>query len=322
MFQQKEPRATPMAQLHELLGQLEVHIGKLEHDREEEVCKIPALFDAASTIIAELTQAGAPLSAEMVRFKTVSALFRRKAKIFLRKVGGTKAFVALREERHPEAAQWWWFIDQQVAAQATVRRRRQMKSLLLGALILAVLVGVYVLFLRPDAVTVERMQRQRAAEQLAQAGDIAAALAEVNAALTVAPDDASLLAFKGILQAKLGLEAAAATTFAAAEAAAESREHFFLIQAQIYLVLGMSDAALDNAQAAIATNPQSARGYLYLAQANANMGNLSAAQMQYDEAARLADEAGDVELAAIARVQKAYLYQQISPASSTVTLAP
>jgi len=39
--------------------------------------------------------------------------------------------------------------------------------------------------------------------------------------------------------------------------------------------------------------------------------------MQYDEAGRLADEVGDPEIAAIARVQKAFLYQQLFIPTST-----
>lgn len=318
VFQQREFRSTPSAQLRELLGQLEVHIGKLEHDSGEEARKIPALFDAANAIIAELEHAGASILAEKARFETISASFRRKAKTFLRMVGGIGAFIALREERNPEARQWWWFIDQWVADQARGRRRRQLKSLLIGAVVLVVLAGVYALFLRPDAATRERFRRQQVAEQFAQAGEYAAALDEVNAALIVAPNDASLLAFKGILQAQLGLEAEAVTTFAAAD----SRERFFLIRAQVYLTLGMSETMLADAEAAIAINPQSARGYLYLGQANANLGNLLEARTQYEEAARLAGEAGDSELEAIARVQMAYLYQQIPAPSSAATPAP
>jgi cytochrome c-type biogenesis protein CcmH/NrfG len=72
-----------------------------------------------------------------------------------------------------------------------------------------------------------------------------------------------------------------------------------------------------DAEAAIVANPQSARGYLYLPQANTDLGNFSEAEMQYDEAGRLADEVGDPEIAAIARVQKAFLYQQLSVPTST-----
>jgi tetratricopeptide (TPR) repeat protein len=322
VFQQREFRATPSAQLRELLGQLEAHVGTLEHDSGEEVRKIPALFDAADAIIAELEPAGAPLPAEMARLETVSASFRRKAKTFLRKVGGIDAFAALRGEHNPETAQWWWFIDQWVADQSKTQRRRQLKSLLIGAAVLTVLAGVYVLFLQPDAATLERIRRQEAAEQFAQNGDNAAALGELNEALTIAPDDASLLAFKGVLQTRLGLEAEAATTFTAAEVAAENREHFFLIRAQVYLTLNMFEAMLADAEAAVAVNPQSARGYLYLAQANASLGNFGEAQKQYDEAWRLADEAGDGELAALARVQKAYLYQQMLTLPMATTTAP
>ncbi len=322
MFRQKEFRATPSAQLRELLDQLEVLIGKLKYEGLEEARKIPVLFDAADALMKELAQSGVPLQAETVRFESLTALFRRKAKLFLRKLGGAEALIVLRREHNPDAGRWWWFIEQWLKEQAALQRRRQVKVLLIGAVILAVLAGVYALFLRPDPLMVEVLRRQQAAEELARTRDYQAALREINAALELTPTNPSLLTLKGIMQAQLGLKAEAATTFAAAEAATENREQFLLLRAQTYLSIDMPAAALIDATAAIALNPQSGRGYLFLGQANANMGNLLEAQRQYEEAARLATEAQDVELEAMARVQLAYLYQGMLAVPPTATPKP
>jgi tetratricopeptide (TPR) repeat protein len=311
MLQQREFHATPSAQLRELLGKLEAHIGRLERDSREEVQKIPTLFDAAHALIVELERAGASFPAETTRFETASATFRRKAKPFLRTIGGAENLAALRFERSLAPEQWWWFIDQWWAEQRKAQRRHQVKSLLIGATVLAVVVVVYVLLLAPDKTVSQTIRLQRTAEQLAQVGDYTAALNTVNEALALSPGDASLLALKGVVQTQLGFEAEAATTFADAEVAAGNREQFLLTRAQIYLMLGQPEAVLVDAGAVIAANPQSARGYLYLAQANTDLGNFLEADMHYDEAGRLADAAGDPEIAAIARVQKAYLYQQL-----------
>jgi len=311
MLQQREFRATPSAQVRELLEQLEAHIGRLEHDSREEVRNILTLFDAVQARIVELEHAGASLPTEKLRLETVSNAFRRKAKTFLRTVGGSEGLADLRSEQAPAPEQWWWFVDQWWAEQKTAQRRRRAKSLLIGAAVLAIVAVVYALFLAPDKTVSETMRLQQMAEQLAKIGDDTAALDMVNEALALSPDSANLLAFKGILQTRLDAETEAATTFTAAEAAAGSREQFLLNRAQVFLVLGQPEAVLADAEAAIAANPQSARGYLYLAQANTDLGNFVEAEKQYDEAGRLADEAGDVEIAAIARVQKAYLYQQL-----------
>jgi len=311
MLRQKEFRATPLAQVRELLEQLTAHVGRLEHDSREEVQDIPALFDAVQARIVELEHAGASLQGEKLRFETVSAAFRRKAKTFLHTVGGAEGLATLRSEQTPAPEQWWWFIDQWWSERRATQRRRRVKSLLMGGAVLAIVAVVYVLFLAPDPTVSETIRLQQMAEQLAKRGDDAAALDMVHEALDLSPGDASLLAFKGVLQTRLGAETEAATTFATAETAAGSRERFFLDRAQVYLVLGQPAAVLVDAEAAIAANPQSARGYLYLAQANTDLGNYVEAEKQYDEAGRLADAAGDVEIAAIARVQKAYLYQQL-----------
>ncbi len=311
MLQQSEFRGTPSAQAREFLEHLEARVGRLERDSRAEVQTIPELFDAVQARIVELEHAGASLPAEKLRFETVAGTFRRKAKTFLRTVGGTEGLAALRSGRPAAPEQWWWFIDQWWAEQKMAQRRRRVKSLLIGGVVLAIVAVVYVLFLAPDKTVSETIRLQQMAEQLAKVGDDAAALDMVNEALALSSNDASLLAFKGILQMRLGAETEATATFAAAEAAASSREQFFLDRAQIYLVLGQPEAVLADAEAALAANPQSARGYLYLAQANTDLGNFVEAEKQYDEAGRLAGEAGDAEIAAIARVQKAYLYQQL-----------
>jgi len=322
MFQQKEFRATPSAQLRELLGQLEAHIGKLSHDPREEVQKIPVLFDEVHALIAELDYAGIPLSAEVSRFETASATLRRKARLFLRKVGGREGLAALRPKRTPSPEQWWWFIDQWLAEQGKAQRRRELRFLLIFAAVLVVLAGAYTLFLRPDESTRERLRLQQAAEQLAQNEEYAIALQTVNEALTWSPDDASLLAFKGVLETQLGLEGEAAQTFAAAEAVSDSLESFYLTRAQVHLTLGMFEAVLADAEATLSVNPKSARGHLFMAQANANLGNVLEAQRQFEEAARLANEMNDVELEAIARIQLAYLYQQMLAPLPTATTTP
>jgi len=79
---------------------------------------------------------------------------------------------------------------------------------------------------------------------------------------------------------------------------------------------------LADAEATISMNPTSARGYMYLAQANANLGNVLEAQRQFEEAARLANEMNDVELEAIARIQLAYLYQHMLAPLPAATPAP
>jgi hypothetical protein len=216
MLQQREFRATPLAQLRELLGQLEARIGKLEHDSREEMREILTLFDAVRARIVELERAGVSLPAETHRFESVAATFRRKAKMFLRKVGGGKGLAALRADQAPTSEQWWWFIDQWWVEQRKAQRRRQAKWLLIGAAALIIVFVVNVLFFAPDKTTFEIVRLQQVAEQFAQAGDYAAALNSVNEALALSPGNANLLAFKGILQTELGFEAEAETTFAAA----------------------------------------------------------------------------------------------------------
>jgi tetratricopeptide (TPR) repeat protein len=142
-------------------------------------------------------------------------------------------------------------------------------------------------------------------------GNPAGALSEVEQALAVAPGDANLLTFKGVLQQKLGQNAAAEQTFAAAEAVFGNRETFLLTRGQTYLRMGQGEAALADAQAAITLNPKSAIGYLLFGQANEALENYQEAIAAYQQAGTLADAQNNPQIAAIARMNLATLMQRL-----------
>jgi tetratricopeptide (TPR) repeat protein len=322
-LQQRTLISTPLEQLRTVLGQLEAHIGKLNHDPREEVLKIPQLFDTAYTALVHLRQAGVSIPAEEARFGTVSAQFEKKGTVFLRKIGGVRSLEALRQQETPATDRWWWYVDRVLADQQKMQLRHQGKKLLIGGVIIAVLALLYLLFLAPDKATRAKIQHQQNAEQLAQDGAYGEALDEIHQALTNAPDDIDLLVWQGVLEHLLGREDAANVAFATAEAIVGSRQQFLLERAQVYLNLYQSEALLADAEAVIRLDPDAPYGYFYSGQAYLQMGNYLVAQKNYEQTATLAAAAGETELEAIARIQIAQLYQMMmAPPEATPTKAP
>jgi tetratricopeptide (TPR) repeat protein len=177
--------------------------------------------------------------------------------------------------------------------------------------VLLLLFAVYQLFLAPDPATRERLRRQQAAESLAVEGNLAGALSEVEEALTIAPGDPSLLTLKGTLQQGLGQSQRAEETFAAAEAAFGEREVFLLARGQAYLIANQAPAALADAQALLALDPQSAPGYMLLGRAQEWLENYPEAIAAYQQAATLAEAQGDFQLTGLARVNMGMLMQRL-----------
>lgn len=298
-------------ELRDQIDELEAMIGRLEYGLGKEALVIPDLFDSISTSLAAFQAEGQSMRAENARLDTVSARFNRKAKVFLREIGGARVLEDARRTRQPDPESWWWFADQLVAN----KRRDQIRHLLrVGAgvtLVLLVLFVLYQRFLAPDPATRERLEHQHNAEDLAIEGDIAGALSEVEQALVVAPGAPYLAVFKGVLQQDLGQDVASGETFAAAEAAFDNREDFLLARAQAYLLLDQPEAAVVDAQEAVKLNPESASGYMLLGRAYEYMEDYLEAMFAYEQAIDLAEAQDDFQLAGTARVSVGILMQRL-----------
>jgi tetratricopeptide (TPR) repeat protein len=298
-------------ELRHQLDELEAKLGRLGYGLGREALTILPLFDAVSATMASFQAEGQSMRAEWARLETASAALRRKATVFLREIGGTRALQGARRTHQPLPANWWWFLDQVVAD----KRRAQLRQLLMTAAgtvgVLLLLFALYQRFLAPDPATRARLEHEQAAENLVLEGDLATALSEVDQALAIAPGDPSLLIFKGGLQQALGQKAAAEETFSQAEAAFGDRETFLLARGQMYLRLDQAQAALSDAEAAIQLNPESASGYLLLGRANEWLENYQQAIAAYEQAATLADAQGNSQIAAIARVNMGVLMQRL-----------
>lgn len=305
---------TPPEQLREALTQLENKLGKLEHSEREEALDILLLFDRAFTLLTELQAQGATLPGEQARFETVTKMFRKKAKLFLRTVGGMPAFRRGRVIPPPDSARWWWFVDAWHAEQQRAQLMRTLRLLGIAAALFAVFTMLYMVFLSPDKATREWIHHQNEAERLAVSGDYANALAEVNAALAAKPNIMELHVLKGILEERLEQTQAAKKSFLQAQVLANNQEDLLLERAQKYLLFGAPDQAMADADAILADNAKSASGYLLKAQTYESRNALAEADNAYAIAIELAAAADQIELEALVRVQRAYLLQRMMPA--------
>lgn len=317
-FYVKPAQLTRSDQLREQLAQLEALVGQLGHGLGEEALTLPALFDQVATGLTELQATGQGMQSETARLKAASAELQRKAGIFLREIGGVETLREVRSARQPDPAYWWWFLDQMLAE----RRRVQLRRLLLGGgvavLLLALLSFAYQRFFAPSPALVASMRHQQAAERLAQAGDWAGAIGEVEQALAAMPNDPDGLVLKGVLQQSLGQNESARETFSAAEVQLGNKEDFLITRARQFMKLGQAEAALADAQAAISLNADSAVGYLFLGEANVTLKNYPEAITALQRASELAEAQNELTIAASARAQLGVLLQMV-PVQATVT---
>lgn len=281
-----------------------------------EALELLHLLDQAADALAELEADAVDVRAERVRFETVQRQLRRQQGRLLAQAGA-----ALHGERaavQPDRARWWWFLDEAVSQQRMRRLRRWLLGGLAAALLLAGAWLVYDRFIAPPPEVRQAFQLGAGGEGLVEKGDLRAALAEFEAAAALIPDDPEPWIWQGVLHSELDELAAAEEAFETARALYEAEFDFLLDRGLTYLRVGNLPAASADVERAILERPDSGHPYYLRASIATERGDYAAAVADLERAADLARAAGDTQLEATARTQRAMviqlqIYQQATP---------
>jgi cytochrome c-type biogenesis protein CcmH/NrfG len=310
------------------LERLDVLLGKLGMGlAPEEALEIPVLLDQVYRRMKETDPESQGGKGSAAQFETYSQTYKKNLAVFLREVGDPAKLAAARLAANPPPDQWWWQPEQMLAQERKAGTIKVLRGLAITVAIIAVLVIVYQLFLRPSPQVIAVMDTRREAEQLmAESGDTKAALARVEQGLSQVPGDSELLVLKGCLLTMIGgRETEARAAFSEAEKSVGSHEYVLLMSAQNYTTLYQPALAKADAEAAIAINPKSAQGYLILGQALEDQKDQNGAYQAYEKASALGTESNDPTITAQARIKMGMLLQAMgmnSFTNATPTTAP
>jgi tetratricopeptide (TPR) repeat protein len=288
---------------------LETRVGKLEHSEKDELLTIPTLLDEAQYLLAELSDKGGNWQSEETRLETITAQLKRKARTFVRKVGGKGALDDVRADHAPAEPAWWWRLDDLVREKKRQRFRKIGKWGLIAAAVLVVLGLAYRQFLAPSPEMIAALEHQQEAENLGYLGEYDAALKEVNQGLENLPDDAELLVLKGILLEVQDRSDEAEASFTQARRLTEDHVLFLQIRARLYLRLDLLDKAFVDAEVLTEQAPDDPVGYLYLAMIYDARDEWQLAVDHYEKASELAETSGEPQLYVMARSRLADLMQ-------------
>lgn len=292
------------------LERIEVKVGKIGLNSAEQALSLLKDLDSASKKIQGLSS-GITRATLTTQLNASLAKLHKEASLFIRDLGGVDAFRKARAVTQPGPEAYWWFLDEYLTEKRKVLLRRV--SITGGAVLLALVVlGVlYQAFLAPDPKVAARYAHEQAAQENLIYGNLDEALVEVNECLKVAPDDPSLLIYKGVILEELGRQEEAEQSYSKARQELKEEE-FFLIRSQSYLAASQPEKALVDAQEAIMITPESVQGYLLKGQANEVLGDFFVAQEDYEKAFALANASDQHELSAIARMRLAMLIQSMN----------
>jgi tetratricopeptide (TPR) repeat protein len=297
------------------LDRLDVLLGKLGMGlKPDEALEIPALLDQVYSHVEQADPESQGGKAAAAQFEAFSQAYKKQLAVFLREVGDPTKLEAARAAANPPADHWWWRPEEVLGGERKSSLKKTLVNVAIGAGILAVLVIVYQLFLRPSPEVIAVLNAQREAEELmVRSGDTAAALARIDEGLAQVPGDSELLVLRGCYLTLIGgRQDEAEAAFNEAQKKVGSREYVLLMSAQDYSILGRPALAQSNAEAAIAINPKLAQGYLILGQALEDQGDRIGAYDAYEKASTLGMENDDPTVTAQARMKLGMLMQSIN----------
>jgi tetratricopeptide (TPR) repeat protein len=295
-------------ELREKLGQLNARVGRLGHGAGNEPWEILKLYDDIQITINALHAEGYHMRAEEALLEEASAGLQKKAGTFLREIGGASALRDARRDHHPAQERWWWYLDEWQASRKRRMLRRVFIQVIVVAGVLSILWFLYQRFFAPDAETQARFDYQQRAIESDLQGDLQAALDSVEKGLEIAPQDSEFLLLKGAILRQLEKPEESEQAFAEAESTFDDRAAFLDSRAQVYISLGMPEATLADVQELLLLEPESARGYFLMGEADEMLGYYTEAIEAYERVSQLAQDS-DTELVVLARIRLGMLLQ-------------
>jgi tetratricopeptide (TPR) repeat protein len=303
---------TPADELRERLASCEKGIANLRGSGARARGVLEDM-DRISELWPVLEAAGLDLRAEAGRWETIQASLRRVARRLLKELRVSGGLAAVRAENHPDGqCAWWWSLDETLAQE---NRRRALRTGLVAAVLVAAVLAFYFIFrlLFPvDPNLQAAMDLQSAGElKIQKSGDFAGALADFKAATTYLPGDAETWLRLGVVQEKLGDQAAMAESYGRARALLASDAELQRTRATVYFTLGLLERAQQDAEASVAADPENPYTHYLLASIYETLNQQQAALAAIQRAAALADAQQQTQLSAMARYRYAIMMQQV-----------
>jgi len=295
--------------LREVLADCENAFGKLRGSEDAALAVLLGL-DRVAELLPALEAAGANTLAERTRLGTLESQLRSKAAVVERALRSRGGLAGMRQTIGPDITRWWWYLDERLRDD----RRRRVRNVSLGLLGLVVVLALGVLlygrFLAPDPVILRVADLQFNAQRQALEGEYESALGKLDEAQVLSPDDSELMLWRSVLLELTGQPISAEELLTDGRVLISNDVDFHLSLGEIYLRIGLLVRATDQASQALNEDSTSPRALLLLGTVLESQGEVAKAAAAYEGASLAAEERGELELTAIARVRLAYLMQR------------
>ncbi|MCX6030949.1 MAG: tetratricopeptide repeat protein [Chloroflexi bacterium] len=312
----RDQQMTPADELRELLADSEKRVSNLTHSGAGALTLLENM-DRVAELWPQLEEAGMDLRPEAGRWETLQAALRRKAGQLVGEMRARGGLQGARAARYGDRmAPAWWNLAEELRA-ARLRWLRNAAVITLG-LVVGVATVIFILnrLFPVDPRLQAALAKQAAGQQkIERQGDFQAALADFQDAVAAKPDDADSWLWLGVVQQKLGDQAAGRASFDKAQALLGSELSLRLARAPYYLLVGQFDSAEADLQAALQQDPENPQAYYLLANVYESQGRYEDALTALQRAGELAEARKQAELTAMSRYRQGMLIQQMQARS-------
>ncbi len=299
-FQQK--KLNPADELREILSSLEDRQPKVKAFTPVDALTVLNDLDEVHRLFEKLEATDLDLASERGRFETIQVHLDQHARPFLKKLGGADTLREHRPKPAPDRKRWWWYIHENVAD----RQKRRLRQVAIGLVVFFAIIGAVVVafntILAPSPEAIARVEAESGAFSAIEQGDFERALAAVEQGLTVVPDDAILLALRGVVLESLELDEEAAESFERAQSSVDDPTAFYVGRGQIYFRTGQHERAEEDARAALDLDNNLSVAWFLLGQALESQGKDVEAVSAYQQAGDVAMANGDNEVFVMVRL--------------------
>jgi tetratricopeptide (TPR) repeat protein len=305
---------TPVDRVREALDEADRALSNMR-GAGSQVLQLLHLFDQIARDLETLDQENVDVRVEHSRFEMLRSQLQRRKRRFLSEAGHT--LEPARQQVGPGPSHPWWYLDEAAARQ---RRRTLLRIGAVTTAVIAVLTVAwlaYQRFLAPPPSVRQAFRRMHTGQDLVAEGALGAALEDFEAAADLTPENPEAWLWQGVLHSALNEPDKAQDAFHLAQPLYDTTFDFHLSRGRVYLEAGQLEPAAADAERAIAENPDSGWPYYLRAGVHYRRGNYDSALVDLDRAAELAQEAGDSQLEALARTQRAQIGQMAPVPDST-----
>jgi tetratricopeptide (TPR) repeat protein len=305
---------TPLDRVREALAEAEQVLSNMRGAGPEAV-QLLHLLDQIARDLETLDQEDVDVRVERSRFEMITSRLERRKGRFLKEAGS--ALEPAREQVGPEPSHAWWYLDR------TASRQRRRTLLRVGAAATAVLAVLtvawlaYERFIAPPPSVRQALRHVDAGQELVAEGAFDTALEDFEKAAQLTPENPEPWLWQGVLLDGLNEPGEARNAFDVAQSLYDTTFDFYLNRGRVYMQAGQLEKAEADTDRAIDQSAESGWSYYLRASIRFRMGDYDRALADLDRAAELADEAGDTQLEALARTQRAQLLQMAPAPDST-----